>query len=75
MYWNGKLDSSLGLNTAKKNQKKKKQLYQKMLQIKVVENYILYKKLNGHTCLFPLGVELGPPKITMFQILYCRVQY
>ncbi len=37
-------------------------LYQKMLQIKVVENYISYKKLSWHTCLCSPGVELGGSK-------------
>ncbi len=34
------------------------QLYQKIVQIKVVENWISYEKGNGGTCLPPPGVEL-----------------
>ncbi len=43
---------------------KNDQLYQKLLQIKVVENYskFLYKKLSRYTRLPPLGVEVGDSK-------------
>ncbi len=38
------------------------QLYQKIVQIKVVENWILYKKVNERICLPPPGVKLGGSK-------------
>ncbi len=41
-------------------------LYEKMLQIKAELNY--YKKLSGRTCLSPPEVELGGPKIVIFEI-------
>ncbi len=41
---------------------KKHRLYGKIFQIKVVENYISYKKLTGRTCLSPPGVERGGSK-------------
>ncbi len=34
-------------------------LHQKKVQIKVVRNWISYKKVSGHICLSPPGVELG----------------
>ncbi len=37
-------------------------LYQKIVQIKVVQNRILYKKGRERTCLFPPGVELEGSK-------------
>ncbi len=47
-------------------------LYQKKLQLKVVENWIPFKKVSERTYLSPSKVEeLGAPKIDMFQILYC----
>ncbi len=49
-----------GLNSAEHSQKY--QLYQKTLQIKVVENKIPRRKLSGRACLSPLGVELGSLK-------------
>ncbi len=49
----------------------KVRLYQKIVQIKVVENLLSYKKVNGRTCLSLPGVELGVRKIDMFLILYC----
>ncbi len=42
-----------------------------MLQIKVTENYISYKKLSGCACLSLTGVERGARKIAMFEILIC----
>ncbi len=30
-----------------------------MFQVKVFEHLILYKKLSGHICLPPSGLELG----------------
>ncbi len=42
----------------------------KKLQIKMVQNWILYKKVHERICLSPDGVELGPPKIDMVVILY-----
>ncbi len=38
------------------------QLYRKIVQIKVVENWILYKKVNGRICLSFPGVKLGASK-------------
>ncbi len=32
-------------------------LYQKIFQIKIIENEISYKKVSGRTCLCPPGVE------------------
>ncbi len=40
-----------------------------MRQIKVVENKISYKKLAGHIPLSDPGVELGAPKIAIYEIL------
>ncbi len=37
-------------------------LYQKIIQIKVVENWISYKKVSGDTCLSLPAVELGDSK-------------
>ncbi len=45
---------NLMLNAAKNTHQIKK--------IKIVENEISYKKVNGHTCLPPPGVELGTSK-------------
>ncbi len=41
-------------------------LYPKMLQIKIVEHWIPYKKVSGRICLFSPGMELGAPKIAIF---------
>ncbi len=38
-----------------------------MLQIKIVQNQISYKKVGGRMCLSPPGA----PKIAMFEILLC----
>ncbi len=46
-------------------------LYQTMLQIKVVEHYISYKKVSGCTCLSPQKWSYRARKFDMFQILYC----
>ncbi len=44
----------------------------KVLQTKVVQNKIFYRKLNGCLCLSVPRVELGAPKIVIFEkILYC----
>ncbi len=43
----------------------------KKLQIKVVWNGILYKKVLERICLSHPGVKLGPRKIDMDAILYC----
>ncbi len=40
----------------------KYQLYRKVLQTKVLQNYISYEKLSGRTSLSPPGVELGGSK-------------
>ncbi len=40
-----------------------------MLQIKVVQNKISYKKLSEHVPLHSLGVELGGSKDYHFEIL------
>ncbi len=37
-------------------------LYQKIVKIKIVENEILYKEVNGRPYLPPTGVQLGAPK-------------
>ncbi len=44
-------------------------IYRKTLQIKVVENYISYTKLNESTYLSPPEVEQRVPNIAMFQKL------
>ncbi len=46
---------TLGLNAAKI-------LYQKIVEVKVVESWISYKKVSGRTSLSPPGVELGGSK-------------
>ncbi len=45
----------LGLNAAKNTN----YVYEKLFQIKAVENLISYKKLSTRTCLSLPGVELG----------------
>ncbi len=46
-------------------------LYRKMLQMKVVQNSISYKKLSGRICLSPLeGGAMGPPKIAILKYYY-----
>ncbi len=42
-----------------------------MLQIKIMENQISYKKLVGSHVYLPAGVELGAPKIAMLEIFLC----
>ncbi len=42
-------------------------LYPKMLQMKVFEHRILYKKVSGHICLSPTRVELEAPNIGIFR--------
>ncbi len=51
---------TLELNAAKNTKK---------LQIKIVQNLISYKKLSGCICLSLPGVEVGAPKIAIFEIL------
>ncbi len=65
MYWNGKSRFTLWLNTAKNTDYMKK-----MFQIKVLAHEISYKNLNGRTYLSPPRLELGAPKIAMFEIYY-----
>ncbi len=57
---------TLGLNVAKKYS-----LHQKKLRVKVVQNWISYKKVRKRICLSPPLVEPGawPPKISMLEIL------
>ncbi len=67
LEWENKF--TLGLNVAKKYR-----LYQKMPQIKVVQNqFISYKKLSRHICLSPPGVMLESSKNCHFRniIIYC----
>ncbi len=44
-------------------------LYQNIIQIKVVENWILYNKVSRHTCLSLPRVELGVRKIDVSNII------
>ncbi len=41
----------------------------KKLQVKVVQDSISYKKVNGRVYLSPTGVELRAPKIAIFETL------
>ncbi len=47
----------------------KDRLYWKILRSKFVQNYICYKKLSGSISLSILRMELGSPKICVFEIL------
>ncbi len=62
MEWESKF--TLGLNAVKNTD-----YIKKSIQIKIVQNSISYQKLSGHICLPVLGVEVGAPKIAMFDIL------
>ncbi len=46
--------------------------HQKKLQIKVVRNRILSKKVHERICLLPPGMELGAQKIGKFEVLFWR---
>ncbi len=46
--------------------------HKKKVQIKVVQNWISYKKVCKRICLSFPGVELGGSKIGMFEVLLCR---
>ncbi len=41
----------------------------KKLQIKIVQNSIIYKKTSGHICLSLPGVVVEAPKIAIFETL------
>ncbi len=56
LYWNGKV------NALWAEHYRNYQLYQKMVQIKIVENEISYKKVSGHAHLPPTGAQLGASK-------------
>ncbi len=61
MYWNGKVDSLQGTKLVKIL------IYQKMHQLRVLENVISYKKT-------PMGAHVDrAPKMAMIEILYCRL--
>ncbi len=45
-----------------------------MLQIKVVQNSISFKKLIARLSVSPPGVDLGGPKIMIFEIIYIKLQ-
>ncbi len=53
-YWNRKVDSRSGWSLPK--------VHKKIVQVKVVQNCISYKKVRGHTCLSHSGLELEGSK-------------
>ncbi len=55
---------TLGLNAAANTY-----FIKKKLQIKIVQNSFSYKKLSGCICPSLSEVELGAPKIAIFEIL------
>ncbi len=60
---NGEITFPLGLKIAKNR------IIWKKLRIKVVWNCISYQNVRERICLSPPRVELGAPKISMFEIL------
>ncbi len=64
--WKWQITYKLELNAAKNTHHIKK-----MLKIKVVRNWISYKKVCERICLSTLGVEQGARKIDIVKILYC----
>ncbi len=54
LHWNGKVVSL--------SRWRNYRLYQKIVQIKIIQNEILYKKVTRRICLSPTRVELGGSK-------------